>query len=62
MTTMNESRKRRGSETRQRTVLQGVRLLPEEKQALDIAAKSAGISAGQFMRDAALNRAWETGR
>ncbi|MDP7706825.1 DUF1778 domain-containing protein [Mycobacterium sp. TY815] len=56
------SRNRRGSETRQRTVMQAVRMLPEEKQALETAAKSAGVTVCQFIRDAALNKAWETGR
>lgn len=57
-----QQRNRRGSETRRRTVMQAVRMLPEEKRALDSAAKSAGVTVGQFMRDAALNKAWESGK
>lgn len=59
---LTQKRNRHGSEIRRRTVMRAVRLLPEEMRELEIAAKAAGVSAGQYMREAALNKAWETGK
>lgn len=47
----------RKSEKRKRTeLLLGIRCLPEEKEAIQEKAKTAGLSVGEFMRRAALNR------
>lgn len=48
---------RQGSEKRQRNVIHALRLTPEEKQRITEAAQAAGVSAGKFVRDAALDRA-----
>ncbi len=45
------------SEKRQRTVLfLGIRWFPEEKAQVEASAKAAGLSAGAFLRKAALKR------
>lgn len=45
------------SEKRKRTeLLLGIRCLPEEKEALQEKAKTAGLSVGEFLRRAALGR------
>ncbi|EOV0239550.1 plasmid mobilization protein MobA [Salmonella enterica] len=45
------------SEKRNRTeLLLGIRCLPEEKEAIQEKAKTAGLSVGEFLRRAALGR------
>lgn len=45
------------SEKRKRTeLLLGIRCLPEEKEAIQKKAKTAGLSVGEFLRRAALGR------
>ena len=50
---------RRGSETRQRTVLVALRLLPAEWKTLQAAAQDRNVSLSDFLRSSALKAADE---
>ncbi len=45
------------SQSRQRTALVALRLLPSEKVSLEAAAAAAGMNLSEFIRDAALTAA-----
>jgi hypothetical protein len=61
MATGNQSRtsarSRRGSETRQRTVLVTFRLLPGELETLQAAAQNSNVSLSELLRSSALKAA-----
>lgn len=47
----------KSSEKRQRTALLAIRMTPAERQRITDATSALGVSAGRFIRDAALSRA-----
>lgn len=50
------ARRRTGSETRQRTAVVALRLLPHEREALDSVAQARGVSISELVRSSALQQ------
>lgn len=50
------ARRRTGSETRQRTAVVALRLLPHEREALDAIAQARGVSVSELVRSSALQQ------